>query len=176
VEDRSCLELMETTVHPFPDLRWCAVDIGRYQLNELGCSDQGILDALLADDRSAYSYIAPRPSPFVDVDTQELVHGPYVLSKLDASSFAPSSPEELWAGLQEFVDGWHPVNRTLADLHLDPILVPTLESYDSVYRLPEDEQNFHQLHAEIKILGCFSEFVVIARSTHTVLDIITSQD
>jgi hypothetical protein len=171
-----CLELQETIVRPFPDLRWSRVDIGHYRLKDPGCGDREILDSLLADDRAAHSYIAPRPQPVVDTTTQEHVHGPYVLSQLDASSFAPSTPGELWARLQEFVDECGPVNGTLTDLALDDILIPTLESFDTVYRLPDDEGKFHSLQAEVGILGGFSEFVVIASGSRTVLDIITAAD
>ena len=68
------------------------------------------------------------------------------------------------------------MNRTLADLRLDDFLVPTLENSDSVYRLLEDQTKFHPVHAQLKILECFSEFVVIARASRTVLDVITAQD
>jgi len=176
VEHEGCLELLETIVRPFPDLVWCRVDIGRYRLKDPDCCDREILDSLLADDRAAHSYIAPRPSPFLDAMTQEPVHGPYVLSELDADSFAQSTPEELWARLREFVGDWHPVDRTLADLSLDDLLVPTLENSDSVYRLLEDQSKFHRVHAQLEILGCFSEFVVIASASRTVLDVITAQD
>jgi hypothetical protein len=175
VEHEGYLELQETIVRPFHDLVWCRVDIGRYRLNDPDCSDREILDSLLADDRAAYSYIAPRPSPFLDM-TPKPVHGPYLLSELDADSFARSTAEELWARLQEFVDEWQPANRTLADLSLDDILVPTLKGPNSVYRLQEDQSKFHPLHAELEILGSFSEFVVIASGSRTVLDIVTAQD
>jgi hypothetical protein len=174
VEHEGCLELLETIVRPFPDLVWCRVDVGRYQLRDLDCSDREILDSVLADERAAHSYIGP--SPFLDDATTQPVHGPYVLSELDADSFALSTPEELWARLQEFVDEWRPVNRTLADLRLDDFLVPTLENSDSVYRLLEDQTKFHPVHAHMPVLGCFSEFVAIAHASHTVLDVITAQD
>jgi hypothetical protein len=119
--------------------------------------------------------LAPRPSPFLDATTQP-VHGPYVLSELDAGSFALSTPEELWARLREFVDEWRSANRTLADLRLDHIPVPTLEHSDSVYRLQEDQAKFHPVHAQFETLGSFSEFVVIAHSSRTVVDVITAQD
>ena len=176
MEQKECLELIETTVHPFPDLIWCRVDVGRYRLNDPSCSDREILDSLLADDRAAHSYIAPRPAPFADAATKETVHGPYVLAELGADSFAPSTPEELWAGLQEFVSNWEPVGRTLADLSLDDLLVPTLANSDRVYRLREDPNKFHTIHAHVEILGWFSEFVVIARASRIVLDLITAQD
>ncbi len=85
-------------------------------------------------------------------------------------------PRKLWARLQEFVDQWHPVDRALADLNLDDLLDPILEESDSVFRLQEDKSKFNSLHAELEILGCFSEFVVIARAAHVVLDVTTSQD
>jgi hypothetical protein len=176
MEHKGCLELVETTDHPFPDLIWCRVDIGRYRLKDPGCSDREILDSVLADDRAAHSYIAPRPSPYLDSTDQVPVHGPYVLSELDVDSFDLSTPAELWARLQEFVSEWEPVNRTLADLRLDDLLVPNVENSDSVYRLREDPNSFHPVHAQLEIIGCFSEFVVIAKASRTVLDIITAQD
>lgn len=176
MEHTGCLELVETTDHPFPDLIWCRVDVGRYRLADPGCSDREILDCLLADDRAAHSYIAPRPSPFLDSKDRVPVHGPYVLSELDADSFALSTPEELWARLREFVGEWHPVNRTLTDLSLDDVLVPTLDDSNSVYRLQEDQNKFHPVHAQLEMLGCFSEFVAITRASRTVLDVITAQD
>jgi len=176
VEYEGCLELLENTRYPFPDLVWCRVDIGRYRLKEPDAGDRAILHALLADDRAAHSYIAPRPSPSLDTTRHEPVHGPYVLSELDADSFDLSTPEELWARLGAFIDEWPPVNRTLNDLGLNETLVPTLGASDSVYRLREDPSRFHPVHAELEILGSFSEFVVIARTSRIVLDVITAQD
>jgi|NGEPerStandDraft_6_1074524.scaffolds.fasta_scaffold09074_6 hypothetical protein len=176
MEHKGCLELVETTDHPFPDVIGCRVDVGRYRLKDPGCSDREILDSLLADDRAAYSYIAPRPSPNLDSTDQVPVHGPYVLSKLDFGSFALSTPEELWARLQEFVSEQKTLESTLADLNLDDLLIPTLEVFDSVYRLRADQNKFHPVHAQLEILGCFSEYVVIARASRTVLDVITAQD
>jgi hypothetical protein len=99
-----------------------------------------------------------------------------VLSKLDADSFDLSTPEELWAWLGAFIDEWPPVNRTLDDLGLDETLLPTLGVSDSVYRLREDPSRFHAVHAALEILGSFSEFVVIVRTSRIVLDVITAQD
>jgi hypothetical protein len=171
-----CLDFLETIVRPFPDLICCRVDIGRYRLNNLGCPDQDILNSLLADEQAAYSYVAPRPAPFLNVKTRVPVHGPYVLSALDAESFVLSTPDEVWDRLQEFINEWHPVNRTLGDLNLDELLVPILESSNSVYRLRDDASKYDPIHAELEFLGCFSEFVAISREDRIVLDIVTSQD
>ncbi len=176
MENSGCLQLIETTDHPFPDLIWCRVDVGRYRLEDSSCTDREILDSLLADDRAAHSYIAPRPSPFIDSTDHVPVHGPYVLSELDVDSFVRSTPEELWARLEEFVSEWEPVLRTLADLDLDDLLAPIVDASESVYRLRDDPGKFHPVHAQFEMLGCFSEFVVIAKATRTVLDIITAQD
>ena len=144
-----------------------------------GLGDREILESLLSDDRAAHSYIGPRPSPFavfMDGDPQEPVHGPYVLDRLDADSFNSSTPRDLWSGLEEFVAEWKQPESTLIDLGLDELLLPVLDQSDSVYRLPEQPGKFHRLHAEIETLGSFSEFVVIARASHSVLDVITAQD
>jgi hypothetical protein len=176
VADDRCLTLQETIVRPFPDLVWCRVDIGEYRLEDPECGNREILTSLLRDERAAHSYIAPRPSPYLGALTRERVHGPYLLSELDADSFVLASPEQLWSRLEEFVSEWHPVGRTLADLHLDDVMGSTLQVADSVYRLKDDETKFHPRHAQLPTLGCFSEFVVIAHASRRVLDIITAQD
>jgi hypothetical protein len=67
-------------------------------------------------------------------------------------------------------------NRTPPDLQLDDVLDSTLQVADCVYRLKNDETKFDPIHAQIRSLGSFSEFVVIAHASRTVLDIITAQD
>jgi len=40
----------------------------------------------------------------------------------------------------------------------------------------QDRTKFHRVHAQLEVLGCLSEFVVIAGTSRTVLDVITEED
>jgi hypothetical protein len=96
--------------------------------------------------------------------------------KVSRVNRVPTCSEQLWSRLEEFVGEWHPVDRTVADLHLGDVLDRTLEMADSVYRLKDEETKFHPFHIQAAILGSFSEFVVIAHTSRAVLDVITAQD
>jgi hypothetical protein len=136
---------------------------------EYDCTDAEVLDSLIASVPYADAYLSPEPMPTIEGIS---VHGPYILSSLNAESFRRvdlAAARRLVVGF--LARGTPP--RTSTELDLDEAVMEPIHRAEAAFLLHPGPSAEHDLSW---MLGDFTELVVVSRASRQLLDVVMGFD
>jgi hypothetical protein len=156
-----------TDYHERSFLRGREILIWRFEIVGSANDSSSLLRLLLRHNAYAHSCIGSYPpSPKPDM------RGPFVLSRLSASSFTPVSKDGMWAQLDEFFrEGELPTAR--ADSQIDVLAGSAIEAADEIWQLLASDSDRYETGW---IVGGFLDFVVVQRNARSMLVLATCVD
>jgi hypothetical protein len=157
------------SVGRFPRETWRSIHVWVYEITEKDTPDAQFLQALVGGEVFAYSYIAPYPNPEIDGDR---VHGPYIISRLSVADFRPTTLIKVTQSIDHFLQsGQSPCS--LEELSLSSALPMPLSDSAIPYELRGPETAFHRAG---RLLGEYSDFVMIDKERMTLKEIVLGHD